>query len=265
MGEETIKVAVDGQNKEMSITDVCELLNLSLEDLIKNKKDNSWEVVISDTKPSCYINILGQLVISEEIIQRVNRQREKKAAMEKYMVKSRALGRCDIEMEYDEYSDEIHVFYMKKRNDGDIRIPDYVDYIRLSAWNDDCEGCTIYIPAGCDIEIEEDSRDDFFNISGTYGYHWGITEYAKCVIVEKKHKSLSSKNGVLFNKDKTELLAYPGCKENKTYTIPDSVSFINECSFWRNHNLKKINVNKKAITEDFEDMCSCTHIKMNIK
>ena len=27
MGEETIKVAVDGQNKEMSITDVCEFVN----------------------------------------------------------------------------------------------------------------------------------------------------------------------------------------------------------------------------------------------
>ena len=40
-----------------------------------------------------------------------------------------------------------------------------------------------------------------------------------------------SVDGVLFNKDKTELICYPAAKSGSTYTIPDSVTSIGECAF----------------------------------
>lgn len=259
MGEEKIKVAVDGQNKEMSITDVCELLNLSLEDLIKNKKDNSWEEVIRDTKPSCYINILGQLVISEEVIKRVNKQREKKAAMEKRILKASVLGTDNIEMKYDEYSDEIHVVYMKKHNDGEIRIPDYVDCVKLKAWNKWCDGCTIYIPAGCDIEM----ADSIFNIfdSERYEVDWGIAEHTKHIEVDSEHKTLASQDGVLYNKDMTELLAYPKYKEDYKYIIPDTVNCIVERAFCFPDNLKELEM-RKGVAFDYGDLSGIQEIEI---
>ena len=41
----------------------------------------------------------------------------------------------------------------------------------------------------------------------------------------------SSEEGVLFNKDKTILIRYPSGREDKTYTIPDSVTQISEQAF----------------------------------
>lgn len=54
-----------------------------------------------------------------------------------------------------------------------------------------------------------------------------------CIFVDKDNKYLSSdKNGVLFNKDKTRLLMYPGKLKLKTYTIPKTVKAVAECAFY---------------------------------
>ncbi len=46
--------------------------------------------------------------------------------------------------------------------------------------------------------------------------------------------------GVLFNKDKTELVQYPSGKENESYTIPDSVTTIRNGAFGSSKNLKNV-------------------------
>ena len=44
------------------------------------------------------------------------------------------------------------------------------------------------------------------------------------ITVDSANKHYSSQDGVLFNKDKTQLIQYPIGKASTTYTIPDSVT-----------------------------------------
>ena len=49
--------------------------------------------------------------------------------------------------------------------------------------------------------------------------------------VSSKNKYFSVKDGVLFNKDKSVLIRYPGVKKEKSYKIPNSVKTIGDCAF----------------------------------
>lgn len=56
----------------------------------------------------------------------------------------------------------------------------------------------------------------------------------------------SSENGVLFNKDKTELIIYPYAKNSEQYNIPESVKNIAGGAFDCSKNLKKLFVGKNV-------------------
>ena len=69
--------------------------------------------------------------------------------------------------------------------------------------------------------------------------------------VDTNNQYFSSIDGVLFNKEKSVLIAYPSAKENTEYTIPETVTQV----FGRainNQNLTTININKNVnqITDD---------------
>lgn len=49
--------------------------------------------------------------------------------------------------------------------------------------------------------------------------------------VDSANPNYCSENGVLFNKDKTEIVAYPNGKTDTTYTIPDGVTSIGDGAF----------------------------------
>ena len=53
-----------------------------------------------------------------------------------------------------------------------------------------------------------------------------VSRVPREIIVDEDHPYLSVRDGVLFNKDQTELLWYPYGKEGETYTIPDGVTKI---------------------------------------
>ncbi len=168
-----------------------------------------------------------------EVLRKLECRNEQLRRMDDYILKNNVEHYCNFHIEYNSDYDEIQVLHMESDSNGEIHIPDFVDVIKLEAWNEECEECTIFIPVGCNVEIAE---------TDVYTYpSWGIAEYAKQVVVDKKHQSLSSKNGVLFNKEKTELLAYPAFKKNKTYTIPSNVTWIKVSSFWKNTFIKKLN------------------------
>ena len=59
--------------------------------------------------------------------------------------------------------------------------------------------------------------------------------------MEDGHEKYSSVSGVLFNKDKTELIKYPGGKEGP-YTIPDSVVDIDMNAFFFCYGLTSLKV-----------------------
>ena len=69
-----------------------------------------------------------------------------------------------------------------------------------------------------------------YTITGINAPHlWGTT--LQSVMVASDNAFLSSQDGVIFNKDKTELLWYPRGKPEGTYTVPAGVTKLGELSF----------------------------------
>ena len=81
--------------------------------------------------------------------------------------------------------------------------------------------------------------------------------------VSAGNKTYSSENGVLFNKNRTELVMYPQGKTNTSYTVPSSVVNIGEAAFVECQNLKEVvlpegveNIGKSAFSDcwNFENI-----------
>ena len=68
--------------------------------------------------------------------------------------------------------------------------------------------------------------------------------------VDSQNKNYVSENGALLNKDKTSILFYASDKSRTEYTIPASVTSIEDQAFYYSSNLQKINVdpNNKVYT-----------------
>jgi hypothetical protein len=60
--------------------------------------------------------------------------------------------------------------------------------------------------------------------------------------VSESNPVYSSSSGVLFNKDKTELIAYPPKKSSIKYSVPDSVTKIRNYAFASSANLRNITI-----------------------
>lgn len=60
--------------------------------------------------------------------------------------------------------------------------------------------------------------------------------------VDSENQYYVSEDGVLFNKDKTNLIAYPAMSSITDYTVPDSVTNIAESAFWGAKNLISISL-----------------------
>lgn len=64
----------------------------------------------------------------------------------------------------------------------------------------------------------------------------------KYINVDENNARYTSENGVLYNKDKTELLRYPSGKTESGFVIPDSVTAIGINAFSRSQNLRLIDI-----------------------
>ena len=66
-------------------------------------------------------------------------------------------------------------------------------------------------------------------------------------IVEVGNETYASIDGILFNKNNTNLIAYPNAKILSSYKIPDTVKYINSAAFYFSNNLQEIIVNYNFI------------------
>ena len=97
-----------------------------------------------------------------------------------------------------------------------ITIPESVTSIEIAAFS----GCSSLTNITIPDLVDTIGDHAFYNCSS-------LTN----ITVSENNKYFSSLNGVLFNKDKTELITYPNGNERTEYTIPDSVTSIIEGAF----------------------------------
>ena len=96
----------------------------------------------------------------------------------------------------------------------------------------------------------------------------GYDPFSQClsltaIDVEVKNKYYSSANGVLFDKDKKEIICYPAGKTDKCYNIPLSVAKIAKSSFSYCSNITEVII-PDSVTEisytAFKDCSSLVHV-----
>lgn len=141
-----------------------------------------------------------------------------------------------------------------------INIPDSVTYIgNLAFWGTSIESLVLpdsitYIGGGafsCCLDLKSiNIPQGVKNIKGNTFFQCAlenidihdkiekieIDAFEECISiksinVDAGNKYYSSVDGILFNKEQTELLRYPSAKEDKAYTVPDGVEYIGEDAF----------------------------------
>ncbi len=109
----------------------------------------------------------------------------------------------------------------------DVSVPQSVTEI--------CDDAFLYCPNLTNVKIAgglERIGDDVFYGCGNL----------LSIEVDESNESFMSDNGILFDKARTKLLRYPPKKAGASYTIPDSVTYIEWSAFAECKNIEKIDI-----------------------
>lgn len=79
--------------------------------------------------------------------------------------------------------------------------------------------------------------------------------------VDENNPNYSSEDGVLFNKDKTELIQYSAGNKRTSYTVPNSVITIGSSAFFNSYNLKDVIIPDNVITIKESAFGSCENLE----
>lgn len=133
---------------------------------------------------------------------------------------------------------------------GAYEIPEGVVKINNGVFSGCDKITTLTIPA---------SVTDISNYAGSWVNafsYCGCESYA----VSPENTTLCSENGVLFSKDKTRLIAFPGSRGGE-YIIPDEVTWINRSAFAGNDRLMSVVIPGTASNIDVYAFSGCTGLK----
>ena len=82
----------------------------------------------------------------------------------------------------------------------------------------------------------------------------------KNIYVDSSNKNYCTVNGILFNKDKTELVAYPNGKSDSSYKIPESVQSINDYAFYICNAINSVIISKNVNYIGYMSFVECKNI-----
>ena len=82
----------------------------------------------------------------------------------------------------------------------------------------------------------------------------------KSIEVSDNNKNYSSVDGVLFNKDKTELIKYPSSKTDNTYEIPDNVTSIGAYAFQDCSRLTSVTIPNSVTSIGYGAFLGCSSL-----
>lgn len=100
--------------------------------------------------------------------------------------------------------------------------------------------------------------------NGTGTKHYGTHTFFKEFVVAAENSVFASKDGVLFSKDMTTLIAYPRDRDGTSYTIPDGTTSILKWAFYQCNLLDIIVPSSVNLVEDyaFDEANSLTKIEL---
>ena len=133
-----------------------------------------------------------------------------------------------------------------------VSLPDSLNELGFSVFGNCFNLETVNIPANLKTSF------DYSGLSYLYNY--------KKIDVDGSNNQYSSLDGVLFNKDKTELIKYPQNKTDKSYAVPDTVKKIDSKAFYNNHYLETVEIPssvKEIELYAFADCLSLNNIDLN--
>ncbi|MCD7777695.1 MAG: leucine-rich repeat protein [Clostridiales bacterium] len=137
-----------------------------------------------------------------------------------------------------------YVFYDCSRLNS-VTLSDGIKNIGNEAFCD-CENLkNIYIPA----TVESIGDEVFFNC-------FSLTD----INVDEDNESYYSVDGILFNKDMTELIRYPSGKEDASYIIPDEITIIAAGAFEYCINLSNITIPDGIMSLGESAFSDCTNL-----
>ena len=126
-----------------------------------------------------------------------------------------------------------------------IEIPSSVTSIGSSAFLD-CTNLT-------SIEIQS-------SVTSVGYYAFSECTSLNSINVDKSNQKYSSEDGILFDKDKKELIRYPTGKKEKEYNIPSSVTRIEWAAFSGCTSLTSIEIPSSVTSIGFAAFGSCTNL-----
>lgn len=81
------------------------------------------------------------------------------------------------------------------------------------------------------------------------------------ITVSANNKKYSSKDGVLYNKNKTKLIVFPSAKKVTTFKIPNSVTAISEGAFYRSKKMTNLYIPATVKSIHREAFLGCSGLK----
>ena len=86
----------------------------------------------------------------------------------------------------------------------------------------------------------------------SYRAFCGTVRNLTAYVVDEENPYFCSVDGVIFNKEKTVLVAYPNMRANTEYVIPDGVTTVASCAFFMCDHLTKVTFPSTVVkVEDF--------------
>ena len=141
-----------------------------------------------------------------------------------------------------------------EREDVDIKLSDVKEVVIQEG----ITGIENDIFSQCDnlIGIEIPSTVSYIG-DKAFHYLYGLEE----IIVNESNTNFSAENGVLFNKDKTQLICYPKGKADLQYSVPETVNSIKELAFTNNGSIQAIQIPESVTQIGLGAFRSCLSLK----
>ena len=94
----------------------------------------------------------------------------------------------------------------------------------------------------------------------------GLNVFYRCdsmveIVVSQENKNYKTEEGVLFDKEMKKLIKYPICKNGSEYTVPGSVTSLEDYSFFSCDSLDKVLIPDSVTQIGDSAFCHCENLR----